>query len=387
MRIVFISNFINHHQVPLSDELYSLLNGDFCFIETAPMPQTVKKIGYPDFSLRPYLIPVWKSDEYKSISYEICDSADIIIFSTAYSHAYVPRYYKSNKIMFEVGERWLKRGLLNVLSPRFLRWLYEYYRYYHNNRYYRLCSSAYASSDVNMFGAYKERCYKWGYFTKVNNAECLSVPYGKSISDRFITIMWCARFLDWKHPELAVRLAFRLKQKGYRFILNMYGGGEELERTRTLVKDLDVESVVNFCGNKPNDEILYQMRRHDVFLFTSDKNEGWGAVLNEAMSSGCAIVASDEIGAVPFLIQDGVNGCIFKSCDLDSLEEKIEYIIKQPEKRIEMSKNAYRTIEDIWSPRNAAKQLLNLINAIQLNDSSLVPISGPCSIAENILKK
>jgi glycosyltransferase involved in cell wall biosynthesis len=40
-----------------------------------------------------------------------------------------------------------------------------------------------------------------------------------------------------------------------------------------------------------------------VFIFTSDRNEGWGAVLNEAMGSGCAVVAADLIGSVPYLIE------------------------------------------------------------------------------------
>ena len=32
------------------------------------------------------------------------------------------------------------------------------------------------------------------------------------------------------------------------------------------------------------------------------------AVVSEAMNSGCCVVANRQIGAVPFLIEDGVNG-------------------------------------------------------------------------------
>ena len=41
---------------------------------------------------------------------------------------------------------------------------------------------------------------------------------------------------------------------------------------------------------KPAD-VRKEMERADIFLFTSDYKEGWGAVLNEAMNARCAIVA------------------------------------------------------------------------------------------------
>ena len=53
------------------------------------------------------------------------------------------------------------------------------------------------------------------------------------------------------------------------------------------------------------------MKKHHIYCLTSDKNEGWGAVLNEAMSSGCCPVSSIEAGATPYLVKDGVNGFSF----------------------------------------------------------------------------
>jgi glycosyltransferase involved in cell wall biosynthesis len=164
-------------------------------------------------------------------------------------------------------------------------------------------------------------------------------------------------------------------------MIDMFGSGEELEATKNLAKKLNVEDVVNFCGSKPNDEILAEMRRHDIFLFTSDRNEGWGAVLNEAMSNGCAVVGSDEIGAVPFLIEDGVNGCIFKSCNLDSLEQKVIFLIEHPSERHNMVRSAYHTMSHIWSPANAASQFMQLVVALMAGDESSIPNIGPGSRA------
>jgi glycosyltransferase involved in cell wall biosynthesis len=242
-----------------------------------------------------------------------------------------------------------------------------------------LCASAFTAKDVNTIGAYKNKCFKWGYFTKVDELDLDELNERHKASERSVRIMWCARFIELKHPELPVKLAARLKRKGYNFVIDMFGSGEELERTKFLAYSLNVKDCVKFKGNRPNDQILDEMRRHDIFLFTSDKNEGWGAVLNEAMSNGCAVVGSNEIGAVPFLIEDGVNGLIFKSRDLDSLEKEVVYLIEHPNERAKMIKNAYRTMRQVWSPENAAKQFLQLVEALKDNDESLIPSYGPGS--------
>ena len=97
------------------------------------------------------------------------------------------------------------------------------------------------------------------------------------------------------------------------------------------------------------------------------------------MSNGCVAVGSDKIGSVPFLIQNGVNGCIFSSENLKSLEEQVCFVLDNPELRHQMSVAAYRTMKEIWSPQNAARQFLNLIIALQSHESNTIPIGGPCS--------
>ena len=53
-------------------------------------------------------------------------------------------------------------------------------------------------------------------------------------SDGDVRVMWCARMLKLKHPELPVKLAARLKQRGYRFVVDMFGNGEESDNIKAL---------------------------------------------------------------------------------------------------------------------------------------------------------
>ena len=192
--------------------------------------------------------------------------------------------------------------------------------------------------------------------------------------------MWCARFLDWKHPEMVVTLAHRLKENNYDVQIDMYGTGIEMSKVKSMANALGVEEMVVFKGNVPNAEIICAMQKHDIFLFTSDKNEGWGAVLNEAMSNGCAVVASNAIGSVPFLVKDGENGLIFKSRSVESFYEKVEFLLRHPDERRKMANRAYYTMREVWSPRQAAVNLLSLTDNLKKGKDSSIK-EGPCSKA------
>lgn len=385
MSIVFFSNFINHHQANVADELYKLTNKEYTFVEMCPIYDWLLKGGYSDLSSRSYVLQAWKSKENYDKALHLLYESDVALFGGPEALKLEVLRAKTGKLTFDVSERWLKHGMLNLASPRLLKFFWNYYTTFAHQNVYKLCSSAFACNDHYKLHSFKDKCFKWGYFTKVEDFPLeTAANFEVSSGETEVHIMWCARFLHWKHPELPVMLAKRLKNKGYRFVLDMYGSGVELEDTRNLASELEVLDAVRFLGNLPNAEILKQMRRHEVFLFSSDKNEGWGAVLNEAMSNGCAVVASNMIGSVPFLIEDGVNGLVFKSEDLDSLETKVASLLDNAEYRRTIARNAIHTMRTTWSPANAARQFLKLISAIQTGDNSVIPMQGPCSKAKPI---
>ena len=57
MRLTIVSNYINHHQIPMSDELYRKLGGDFAFVQTSRMEEDRVKMGWgSEVSAIPYQI-------------------------------------------------------------------------------------------------------------------------------------------------------------------------------------------------------------------------------------------------------------------------------------------------------------------------------------------
>lgn len=376
MTIAFFTNFINHHQVPLADELYKLTQGNYFFVVTQPIPESFKRSGYPDFSDKPYLVKAYENHEKAK---QIARNADVALFDGHEPFKYEIERLKYNRLSFEVSERWFKKGCLNLLSPRLIKSQLYYHLFFYNKPLYKLCSGAFVKQDNSRMLSFINRCYKWGYFPIFEDLDI-----DKILSDKRnnkIKILWCARFINWKHPELAVKLASVLKKKGYNFEINMYGNGILYEKINKLINLLEVGDVVNLKGNVPNHEIRMQMQTHNIFLFTSDKNEGWGAVANEAMANGCVLVGSHNIGSIPYLIENGKNGCVFKSNNLQSLTKNIEHLFNDRDLIDMYAKNAYISIKEIWSPQNAAKNLLQLIEDIEEKKQESSIIVGPCSKA------
>ena len=387
MIVTFFWNYLNHHQVFIADAMYNLLGGNFRFVATLPKSEKELKGGM-DYSNRPYCILAGESEEAHRQAVMYAESADVCVFGACSQEYAVIRAKKNpNGLSFECGERWLKRGLLNVLSPVLRQWWMNYMRYYRKANFYKLCSSAFAAHDDELLGCYKERHFKWGYFTSVEENFVEASDADVSTKGK-VHILWCARFLLLKHPELVIELAARLKKDGYDVAIDMYGDEASTPSRNTyprnkllaLIDKLGVADIVTLKGNHPNSEILKAMQEGDIFLFTSDRLEGWGAVANEAMSNGSVLVASDAIGSTKYLVKHKKTGMIFRSCDLDSLYEQVKYLLDNPDVRKQIAKAGRESMVKLWSPANAAKSLLQLIEGIKAGRETSI-VEGPCSKA------
>ena len=388
MTLTFVSNYINHHQIPVSNELYRLLGDGYTFIQTEPIEEERLQMGWQDMSASlPYLKLFYEEPEYcKKL---ILDS-DIVVFGGTDEESYIRPRLAAEKPVIRCSERIYKSGQWKAVSPRGLKKKYEDHTRYRKVPVYLLCAGGYVASDFHLVRAYPDKMLKWGYFpeTKHYDTERLMAKHREGE----VSLLWAGRFIDWKHPELPVLLAEYLKKNKYSFHLSMIGGGEMEEEIRRMIAEKKLEKEVTLCGYMIPSKVREMMERTEIYLITSDYKEGWGAVLNEAMNSGCAVLASHAIGAVPFLLRHGENGIVFKSGNVKDFSEKAELLLQSAGERKRLGKAAYETIAQEWNAENAAGRLVEMAEKLlkENKDNIVQDIEklayekGPLSVAEVI---
>lgn len=372
--IVFFSNFISEHQIPFCDAMYEKTGGGFRFVATEPLSSERLDLGFTDKSgSLPYIIKAYENDESRSEALRLGYESDIVIIGSA-PDEYIEKRLAENKMTFRYSERVFKKARWRI-DPRVWKYRYEKDIRYRDKNLYMLCASAYTAPDFRFFSAYPGKTYKWGYFTEVKEYDDTD---GLIASKKNLSLLWAGRLIGWKRPEQAVLLADRLRKEGVDFSLDIVGSGECEQKLRGMIEKMSLGDRVRMLGAVPPEKVRESMERSDIFLFTSDKNEGWGAVLNEAMNSACAVVACREIGSVPYLIEHGVNGLIYDRTGKNSLYNNVIKLIDDEKLKNRLQKNAYKTITEVWNADVAAGRLLHLIDRLQ-NGGDTDYTSGPCS--------
>lgn len=364
MKVIFVSNFLNHHQIPLCDELQKRCD-EFWFIAT----EKGQSQGYQKSTEAEYVID-YETD--KDLAERQILEADAVIFG-ACPDSLVDLRMKEDKLSFVYSERFLKKGEWRRFIPRTRKKIINRVVKHKDKNLYVLCASGFLTKDLGYFGFPKEKCYKWGYFPKV--------PCEKARGKKENSILWAGRMLSWKHPEIPILVAEKLRKKGYNFTLNIVGEGPEKEELSQMITAKELQHCVKLLGSKNHNELMEIMAEHEIFMFTSDRYEGWGAVLNEAMGNGCATVSSDAIGSVPFLIKNGKNGLTFKSKNFRDAYKKVAMLLENKEMIKKTGQNAQEDIEKLWNYKIAAQRLICLIEELNKTKNAEIYTEGPCSKA------
>lgn len=376
MKVVFVSNYFNHHQQPFCEEMYQRLGTNFTFVSTNAMSEEHKRLGYAQSKTSVYVVHAYENRQQRQKAIALINDADIVIAGAAPFMLFLKRLLQG-KLLLRYSERPFKKEttrlqkLYHAIGLRLKDGL--------SSNVHMLCASAYAAGDYASIGMYKGRTYQWGYFPETKTYDVDALMHQKKRN----TLMWCGRLIDLKHPEDAIALAQRLKKDGYNFQLKFAGTGILEDELHRLAANLSLTDCVHFLGAMTPDQVRTHMEEAGIFLFTSDRQEGWGAVLNEAMNSGCAVVASHAIGSIPFLVKHNQNGCIYESRNVDMLYHQVRDLLDQPQKQETLGRAAYQTIVADWNAKTAASRLLNLMESISALSSQVFTCeTGPCSSAE-----
>ena len=93
----------------------------------------------------------------------------------------------------------------------------------------------------------------------------------------------------------------------------------------------------------PHEQVLAEIAQHDVLVLPS-LFEGFGLVILEAMSRGVPVIATPHTAGRD-LISDGIDGYLVPIASSTAIAEKLEEMIRDPERCLAMKHAARATAE------------------------------------------
>ena len=375
----------SYHQMELAAEFVKKLgNQNFRIIFYQSLSDSRSEMSWVDNYTQDYVIRFSASDASKKVGKDWIKSADIVI-QGRFPSKYIRQRVKSGKLTFAYQERLWKKGFTIFRYLTRLPYLIKNYYSLNKPNYHFLAAGAYASADMRKIGMFNKRCWKFGYFIHPKpNLE------RKSRTDDVLKILWCARFSPVKQPSTVVEIARELRNMRVRFELTMIGDGELYEKTKQEITHSSLENEISLIGWQAQEKVEKFMSKADIFLMTSDHREGWGIVINEAMTNGCLVVANKEIGSVPWLLQHGTNGVVYQRNDALFVATEIAKLDRDRERLNLMANRGREHLNEVWSTQACANAFLELsaridLPSCQADEAEAVPqknaierVSRPC---------
>lgn len=171
----------------------------------------------------------------------------------------------------------------------------------------------------------------------VDKEECLIC------NQREKTIVTIGRLHAQKNQQLLINAFAQIADQFPSYKLEIYGDGELRDELQNQILSLKMEERIFLLGTSKN--VLNLIKNASLFVLSSDY-EGLPNTLIEAMSLGIPCISTDcRPGGAREIINDGENGIITKCGDCGELSSAIKFILSNPEKGLQFSKEGKKIVE------------------------------------------
>jgi len=172
-------------------------------------------------------------------------------------------------------------------------------------------------------GARPRAIYPFGYFR--SHARIAADPPPASRGDK-IEVIFVGQIIHRKGIDLLIEAINPLFDPHAELLLTIIGSGEMKPALVERVESLGLSERIKFEDAIAPGAIPERVAQADLLVLPS-RWDGWGVVVNEAFAVGVPVIASDRCGAAD-LIENGVNGYVFRSEDVTDLRACLDGFIK-----------------------------------------------------------
>lgn len=336
-KIIFLQPGYAHYR----DQLFTLLSHKYNihFIyesskNTYPGEGKPSGINYSYLNQKPFL--KWLS----LLCHLIKDDPDIVVTSVSAAFrtmiAYVYTRIFRKKIILWI-EEWRSPSYPKIS----LRYIKMSLRYILSNIRYKIGKKILLKSDALVVGGTASRNYALSIgkkeeqvFTslqcapdlRANDLDRINIQKGKE----HYTFLYLSRIINWKGLDVLIEAFSKLEKERSDVFLLIAGDGPFKDHCVCLSHSLKINHV-KFLGAIDSKKTWEVFAEADIFVlpscFRDNLYEGWGLVINEAMSMGLPIITTTAVGASYDLIQHGKNGFIVKDKNVSQLYKAMRKIL------------------------------------------------------------
>jgi glycosyltransferase involved in cell wall biosynthesis len=145
-----------------------------------------------------------------------------------------------------------------------------------------------------------------------------------------ITMLTTARLIPAKRVADGIKVVNQLSQKGVKLHYKIIGGGDDLDKLKSLVTQYGIEEMVQFIGVLPFTKVLAELSKADIYFHPSG-NESFGIAMIEAMGAGLPVIAAKSGGAMDIVVPD--TGVLCEIGDIDALAKAVAELASSAEMR------------------------------------------------------
>jgi len=178
----------------------------------------------------------------------------------------------------------------------------------------------------------------------------------KDESEAF-TFLYVGRIIPHKNVNLLIENFLKIFTNNENVLLRIVGTGSDVKK---LTDKFKAHENIIFEGAKYDQDLILMYHTSNVLVLPS-MSEPWGLVVNEAMSAGLPVIASNKVGAIQDLIVGKETGFIFDIEKKNELSQKMLQIYEDQSLYTEYSQNAVQLMKEYWNYTLYKKNLLAAI--------------------------
>ncbi len=122
-------------------------------------------------------------------------------------------------------------------------------------------------------------------------------------------------------------------------------------------------TTIEFLGRKEITEVVELMRHAGVMVIPSLWYEGFPRVMVEAYATGLPVIAS-KLGSMIELVDHGRTGLHFSPGNPQDLADKIDWLLRQPDKLASMRKEARAEYEEKYTAEKNYQMLMDIYESV-----------------------